>query len=58
MLTYKIKALLSYNIENFSSNAVENLKLSAEKAKNKGFKIIGLTASSIEDRNIFEGFFL
>ena len=44
---------ISYNIENFSSYAVENLKHSAQKAKNKGYKIIGLTASSIEDRNIF-----
>ena len=29
------------------------MKFSAEKAKNNGFKIIGLTASSVEDRNIF-----
>ena len=49
----KLLIYISYNIENFSSNAVENLKLSAQKAKNKGYKIIGLTASSIEDRNIF-----
>ena len=49
----KLLIYISYNIENFSDNAIENLKHSAERAKNKGFKVIGLTASSIEERNIF-----
>ena len=29
------------------------MKISAEKAKNNGFKIIGLTASSFEERSVF-----
>ena len=49
----KLLIYISYNLEKFSSKAIENMKFSAEKAKNNGFKIIGLTASSIEDRNIF-----
>ena len=36
----KLLIYISYNIENFSSYAVENLKLSAQKAKNKGYKIM------------------
>ena len=49
----KLLIYISYNLEKFSSKAIENMKFSAEKAKNNGFKIIGLTASSVEDRNIF-----
>ena len=49
----KLLIYISYNLEKFSSRAIENMKFSAEKAKNNGFKIIGLTASSVEDRNIF-----
>ena len=49
----KLLIYISYNLEKFSSQAIKNMKFSAEKAKNNGFKIIGLTASSVEDRNIF-----
>ena len=49
----KLLIYISYNLEKFSPKAIENMKLSAEKAINNGFKIIGLTASSIEDRNVF-----
>ena len=49
----KLLIYISYNLEKFSSKAIENMKFSAEKAKNNGFKIIGLTASSVEERNIF-----
>ena len=49
----KLLIYISYNLEKFSPKAIENMKLSAEKAINNGFKIIGLTASSVEDRNIF-----
>ena len=49
----KLLIYISYNLEKFSFKAIENMKFSAEKAKNNGFKIIGLTASSVEDRNIF-----
>ena len=49
----KLLIYISHNLEKFSSKAIENMKFSAEKAKNNGFKIIGLTASSVEDRNIF-----
>ena len=49
----KLLIYISYNLEKFSSKAIENMKFSAEKAKNNGFKIIGLTASSVEDRNTF-----
>ena len=49
----KLLIYISYNLEKFSFKAIENMKFSAEKAKNNGFKIIGLTASSFEDRNIF-----
>ena len=49
----KLLIYISYNLEKFSNKAIENMKLSAEKARNNGFKIIGLTASSIEDRNVF-----
>jgi hypothetical protein len=49
----KLLIYISYNLEKFSNKAIENMKLSAEKARNNGFKIIGLTASSIENRNVF-----
>ena len=49
----KLLIYISYNLEKFSPKAIQNMKLSAEKAINNGFKIIGLTASSIEDRNVF-----
>ena len=49
----KLLIYISYNLEKFPFKAIENMKFSAEKAKNNGFKIIGLTASSVEDRNIF-----
>jgi len=49
----KLLIYISYNLEKFSSKAIENMKFSAEKAINNGFKIIGLTASSVEVRNIF-----
>ena len=49
----KLLIYISYNIANFSPSAIENLKTSFEKAKNKGYKIIGLTASSVEERKVF-----
>ena len=49
----KLVIYISYNLEKFSAKAIQNMQLSAENAKNKGFKVIGLTASSEEDRNIF-----
>ena len=53
LIEEKLLIYISYNLEKFSSKAIENMKFSAEKAKNNGFKIIGLTASSVEDRNTF-----
>ena len=49
----KLVIYISYNLEKFSVKAIQNMQLSAENAKNRGFKVIGLTASSQEDRNIF-----
>tara|TARA_B100001287_G_scaffold175411_1_gene147876 strand:- start:10070 stop:11170 length:1101 start_codon:yes stop_codon:yes gene_type:complete len=49
----KLLIYISYNLEKFKPKAIENMKLSAEKAINNGFKIIGLTASSAEDRDVF-----
>lgn len=49
----KLLIYISYNLQKFSSEAIESMLASAEKAKNKGYKIIGLTASSVEDRSVF-----
>ena len=49
----KLLIYVSYNIEKFSTNAIEKMNQSAEKAKGKGYKIIGLTASSDEDKANF-----
>ena len=49
----KLVIYISYDLDKFSQDAILNLQKSAKKAKNKGFKIIGLTASSEEERNIF-----
>ena len=49
----KLVIYVSYDLEKFSSSAIEKMLGSATKAKNKGYKIIGLTASSVEERNSF-----
>lgn len=53
LIEEKLLIFITYNINKFSTSAIEDLKKASEKAKNKGYKIIGLTASSEEDRNIF-----
>ena len=49
----KLLLYVSYNLEKFSTDAIENMRSSANIAKSKGYKIIGLTASSSDARSIF-----
>lgn len=49
----KLVIYISYDLQKFSSSAIEKMFSSATEAKNSGYKIIGLTASSNEEKNSF-----
>tara|TARA_Y100000739_G_C20550670_1_gene438077 strand:+ start:189 stop:1286 length:1098 start_codon:yes stop_codon:yes gene_type:complete len=49
----KLVIYISYDLQKFSSSAINDMFDSAQKAKENGYKIIGLTASSVEERNSF-----
>ena len=49
----KLVIYVSYDIQKFSKGAIKDLIYSANKAKDRGYKVIGLTASSKEERNNF-----
>ena len=49
----KLVIYISYNLDKFSISSIQDMIDSAEKAKELGYKIIGLTASSIEQRDLF-----
>ena len=49
----KLVIYISYNLEKFSKSSIQKMIDSSEKARELGYKVIGLTASSVEERNLF-----
>ena len=49
----KLVIYISYNLEKFSKSSIQKMIDSSEKARDLGYKVIGLTASSVEERNLF-----
>ena len=49
----KLVIYISYNLQKFSKNSIQKMIVSSKKARQMGYKVIGLTASSVDERNIF-----
>tara|TARA_B100000524_G_scaffold81320_1_gene37247 strand:+ start:1504 stop:2667 length:1164 start_codon:yes stop_codon:yes gene_type:complete len=49
----KLVIYVSYNLDEFSLSSVDDMLNSAKKARNNGYKVIGLTSSPIERSNAF-----